>query len=347
MKYILIDTLNLFFRVRHMAPRGSTLNDRLGLSMHMLIMAANKIAKRECTDHVVFAMEGQNNWRKEFYKEYKKQRAIERQKRTEKEIEEEALYFEVFNDFVKFLSESTNCSIIQCDDAEADDVIARFIKLHPDDMHTILSSDSDYYQLISENVAMYNGMSKELITHLGVFDDNGSPVIDKKTNQPKVIGDPKWLLFEKCIRGDTSDNIFSAFPGARKKSTKNKIGLLDAFEDMEKKGYNWNNVMLQRWLDHDEKEHRVLDDYERNKTLIDLDAQPQHIKDAVDKSIISQLLVDNLKYKRPQDVNFKFMKFCGQYDLPQLMQHSDGIVSWMAKPYKGLIFEQYAEEMNG
>lgn len=346
MKYILIDSLNLFFRVRHIAHRGATLNDKLGLSMHMLMAATNKVANREGTDHVVFCLEGQNNWRKEFYKPYKKQRAEERQKRTEAEQEEEALYFEVFNDFMKFIAQDTNCSVIQCDNAEADDVIARFIQMHPEDHHTILSSDTDYYQLINEQVAMYNGVSKELITHLGTFDDNANPVIDKKTQKPKHIGDPKWLLFEKCIRGDKSDNVFSAFPGVRKKGTKNKVGLLDAFDDMERKGYNWNNVMLQRWTDHNEEEHRVLDDYERNKTLIDLTQQPDHIKDAVDEAIINEVLVGDLAFKMPKDINFKFMKFCGLHDLPQLSQQANSIVGWLLKPYKGHILE-LVEEAHG
>lgn len=346
MKYLLVDSLNLFFRVRHIAHRGATLNEKLALSMHMLIAASNKVASREGTDHVIFAMEGDNNWRKKFYSEYKKQRAIERQKRTEEEIEEEQLYFEVFNDFIDFIKSNTNCSVIKANGAEADDVIARFIKMHPNDHHTILSSDTDYYQLINENVAMYNGVDKILITHLGVFDDNAKPVIDKKTEKPKHIGDPKWLLFEKCMRGDKTDNIFSAFPGVRTKSTKKKVGLLDAYADMDKKGYNWNNVMLQRWLDHEEKEHRVLDDYERNKTLIDLDAQPQEIKDAVDEAIVNEVLAGTLTFKQPRDVNFKFMKFCGQHDLPNLLNQSDNIVRWLSKSYQGDILN-ILEEQDG
>ena len=43
------------------------------------------------------------------------------------------------------------------------------------------------------------------------FNDKGKPVIDKKTKEPKTIEDPEWLLFEKCIRGDTSDNILVHF----------------------------------------------------------------------------------------------------------------------------------------
>ena len=101
-----------------------------------------------------------------------------------------------------------------------------------------------------------------------------------------MLGDPEWLLFEKCMRGDSSDNVFSAYPGVRKKGTKNKVGLLEAFEDRKSKGYAWNNMMLQRWTDHNGAEHRVLDDYNRNKELIDLTAMPDEIKDRVDLAII-------------------------------------------------------------
>ena len=60
-----------------------------------------------------------------------------------------------------------------------------------------------------------------------------------------------------------------------KKGTKNKVGLLEAYEDKDPKGFNWNNLMLsQRWVDLNEVEHRVLDDYERNLVLIDSTEQP-------------------------------------------------------------------------
>jgi len=338
MKYILVDSMNLFFRARHIAPRSATLTDRVGLAMHIMIAATNKIAKLEGVDHVVFALDGHKNWRKEFYPPYKKQRADERQKRTESEIEEDELFFEVFDDFIEYFDKKTNCSVIQVDIAEADDIISRWINLHPDDHHIILSSDTDFYQLISDNVHMYNGITKELITLEGNFDDNMNPVIDKKTHEHKKIGDPKWILFEKCMRGDRSDNVFSAFPGVRKKGSKNKTGLLEAFADMDKKGFNWNNLMLQRWIDHNDEEHRVLDDYERNCTLIDLSKQPQYVKDQVDKGIIDVLLLNKLKSLSTKDIAFHFMKFCGQHDLFNLAEkNSDEIIKWLSKPYQGYI----------
>jgi 5'-3' exonuclease len=227
--------------------------------------------------------------------------------------------------------------VIAAPGAEADDVIGRFIQLHPEDEIVIVSSDTDYYQMISHLVQQYNGITKELITIDGNFGDNGKPIIDKKTMEHKHIGDPAWLLFEKCIRGDKSDNVFSAYPGVRKKGTKNKIGLLEAYADRDKKGYNWNNLMLQRWTDHDGVEHRVLDDYERNKVLIDLTAQPQEVIDSVDTAIVNCVLTDSVTLQPPRDVNFQFMKFCGKHDLVRLSEHPQDIVSWLAKPYRGHI----------
>ena len=128
---------------------------------------------------------------------------------------------------------------------------------------------------MQSNVKQYNGIQEVTTTHEGYFDDKGKRVIDKKTKEEKPAPNPQWLLFEKCMRGDSSDNVFSAYPGVRTKGTKKKVGLQEAFPDRESKGYNWNNLMLQRWVDHEGAEHRVLDDYNRNVQLCDLTAQPE------------------------------------------------------------------------
>jgi len=337
-KYILIDTLNLYYRVRHTASRQASIDDKLGMSIHQIFMSAN-LAIRTIgqADHIIFAIDGRQNWRKEFYKPYKRQRADARQKRSEAEVEEDNLFFETLNNLYDFLRNSTNCSVIEQETAEADDVIARWIKLHPNDDHVIISSDSDFQQLVSENVKIFNGITKELITLDGYFDERNKPVVDKKTKGHKILKDPNWLLFEKCMRGDKSDNVFSAYPGVRTNGTKNKVGLIEAFADKDKKGYSWNNIQLHRWMDHDNKEHKVLDDYNRNVTLIDLDAQPQDIKDSVDLTIINTLLIDVYKHIAPSKVTFKFMKFCNTHDLVNLAKYSDNVIKWLSKPYKGEI----------
>tara|TARA_B110000503_G_scaffold120109_1_gene182491 strand:+ start:4684 stop:5691 length:1008 start_codon:yes stop_codon:yes gene_type:complete len=331
MRYVLIDTANMFFRARHTAFRASDPWEKVGVALHTTLMSANKVVKRFEADHVVFALEGRS-WRKDHYKPYKANRQVARQALTESEAEEDKMFWEAYDNLTKYLAERTNCSVLRCPTAEGDDIIARFINLHPDDEHIVISSDTDFVQLIANNVKQYNGITDELITVEGIFDAKGKAVIDKKTKEPKKIPDPAWLLFEKCMRGDTSDNVFSAFPGVRTKGTKNKVGLLDAFEDRTAKGYNWNNMMLQRWTDHNGDEHRVLDDYERNRALIDLTHQPQDIKDTVDLAIIEQV-----SHKDIGQVGVRFMQFCGKFELIKCSDNADSFGRWMNETYKGVL----------
>ena len=289
------------------------------------------MARRFEADHVVFALEGRS-WRKDFYKPYKANRTVARQALTEAEAEEDKMFWETYDALTKYLSEKTNCSVIRCPTAEGDDIIARWIALHPQDEHVIISSDTDFVQLLAQNVKQYNGITDELHSIEGIFDAKGRPVIDKKTKEPKTIPDPQWLLFEKCMRGDSSDNVFSAFPGVRTKGTKNKVGLMEAFADREKQGYNWNNMMLQRWTDPDGMEHRVLDDYIRNVTLVDLTAQPEEVKEVVDLTIKEQI-----SHKDVGQVGVRFLQFCGKYELNKCSEAAESFGSWMNETYKGVL----------
>jgi hypothetical protein len=173
-------------------------------------------------------------------------------------------------------------------------------------------------------------MAKQFITQEGYFDERGKMIVDKKTKEPKTLADPKFILFEKCMRGDGTDNVFSAYPGVRTKGSKNKVGLIEAYADRDKQGFNWNNMMLQRWVDHDGVEHRVRDDYERNKSLIDLTAQPQDIKDKVDGAIR-----DMVRRNTTSSVGIHFMKFCSKYELTRISDQAETYAKWLNSPYLG------------
>lgn len=341
MKYLLIDTANMFFRARHGAHRASDTWTRLGFALHVTLMSANKVVRRFGADHVVFALEGRS-WRKDFYEPYKKNRAVARQAMTETEAEEDRLFWETYDNLTKYLSTKTNCSVVRCATAEADDIIARWIALHPQDEHVIVSSDTDFVQLVAHNVRQYNGITDELITLEGIYDSKEALVVDRKTKQPKTAPDPAWLLFEKCMRGDTSDNVFSAYPGVREKGTKNKVGLREAFADRDRQGYNWNNMMLQRWTDHNGHEHRVLDDYQRNRTLIDLTAQPDDVKRIVDQCINEQI-----SHRDVGMVGAHFLKFCGQYELVKLSEQAEAIGRWLNETYKGVLNDTNSQTRSG
>lgn len=329
MNYALIDTANTFFRARHVASRNTDLSEKIGMALHLTLASVNQVVRNHKIDHVVFCLEGRS-WRKEFYKPYKANRKLDESVMTDAEIEENKMFWETYEMFTNFLRDKTNVSVLREPNAEADDLIARFIALHPDDNHFIISSDTDYVQLITENVKQYNGVANELITLQGFFKDSGKPVIDKKTNKPKVFEDPQYQLFKKCMRGDATDNVFSAYPGVREKGSKNKVGLIEAYADRTKQGFNWNNMMLQRWVDHNGEEHRVRDCYERNRTLIDLTAQPQEVKDKVDDAIRA-----GVRTTTTPQVGIHFMKFCGKYELTKISEQADTYAKWLNNPYKG------------
>ena len=220
--------------------------------------------------------------------------------------------------------------MLQHPQLEADDLIAGWIQSHPDKDHVIISTDGDFAQLVAPNVRQYNGISGVTITHEGYFDEKGKPVVDKKTNAEKTAPDPEWLLFEKCMRGDTSDNIFSAYPGVRTKGTKNKVGLQEAYADRNSKGYNWNNLMLQRWTDHEGVEHQVIKDYQRNVQLCDLTAQPEEIK-AVIKETIDNARNQN---KNVGQVGIRLLKFCNSYSLVKITEQIDSYVEALNAKYQ-------------
>ena len=337
MKYILIDTANLFFKSRHIASRHSDDWEKVGMALHLTLSGVQSIIRRfiggePC--HVVFALEGRS-WRKDFYLPYKANRVQKQSELKDKELELDRMFWETYDQFTTFLKDRTNVSVLRCPVAEADDIIARFVQLHPSDEHYIISSDGDFAQLISPTVKQYNSISGNMITLDGYYDDRGREVKDKKTGTHKKLGEPGFLLFEKCMRGDTSDNVFSAYPGVRTKGTKKTIGLVDAYEDRTAKGFAWNNMMLQRWTDHNGVEHRVLDDYERNVTLCDLTAQPQAIKDQVDEAIRQELNVT-----QKTNVGIHLMKFCAKFELTKISDNVESYARWINLPYSGVLLQE-------
>lgn len=327
MRYLIVDASNTFFRARFASHKQSDTWDKLGFAIHVTMASVAKCWRDQKADHVIFCFEG-HSWRKDFYEPYKKNRAVARAAMTETQAEEDTLFYESFNNLKDFISNRTNCTVLQHGELEADDLIAGWVQAHPNDHHTIVSSDTDFDSIIAENVNRYNGIADELITITGIFDKKGKRVLDKKTKEPKVVPDPNWILFEKCMRGDPTDNVFSAYPGVRKKGTKNKVGLEEAFADKDAKGFAWNNLMLQRWTDHNEVEHRVLDDYHRNVILVDLTAQPEDIR----VKMFETIATNSVPLARPM-IGAHFLKFCGKYDLIKMSEQTNIFVKFLEASY--------------
>ena len=297
------------------------------MALHITLNSIRKAWNDFDADHVVFCLEGRS-WRKDYYEPYKRNRQVARDKMTVTESEEDTAFWEIFDEFKNFVTDKTNCTVMRHSQLEADDLIAGWVQAHPDDNHVIISTDGDFAQLVAPNCSQYNGVANVTIKHTGYFNDDGSEVIDKKTKEAKPAPLPDFMLFEKCMRGDTSDNVFSAYPGVRKKGTKNKVGLIEAYADKTTKGYNWNNMMLQRWTDHEGVEHRVLEDYQRNVVLCDLTAQPGNIR-----SIINDVIEDNMQPKEIQQVGMRLMKFCAKWDMQRIADQAQSYATPLQARY--------------
>jgi len=324
--YIIIDNQNLFMRIRH-GVRAPDTEQQLSLALHIILTSIKKVWNQFDGSHTVFCLEGRS-WRKNVYAPYKANRKAAAVSRTPKEVEDDAVFFEVMDHFVKFVDSQTNCTVLRHHEAEADDMIARWIALHPDDQHVIISSDSDFQQLISPNVKIYNGIVGLLYTHEGIFDKDGK-IAKNKQGVDLPTPDPEWLLFEKCMRGDDGDNVMSAYPGVRTKK------LLEAYADRRTKGFVWNNLMLSKWIDHEGTEHRVKDDFERNRLLIDLSHQPADLIEKFDECIIRSIVRDPRK-----QVGLALMRFCNQQGLVKIEKSSSEYSPCLSAVYRGPLVGQ-------
>ena len=357
--YLLVDMHNLAHRSKH-AVMGDVAT-KAGLALQIAFNSFRQCWRNFKVDHIVVCLESRS-WRKDVYSGYKAQRVLLDATRSRKEREDDEFYFNVIKEFVEYLKNKTNVTVLQTPGAEADDLIARFIQIHPNDNHIIYSGDGDFYQLLADNVKIYDGTKAWTITNKSVLDENGNAAFRKKLmpkrdKEGKIIknrkGEPvkesvkimepvpnaEYELFKKIIRGDSSDNIHPASPGARENGSSKKPGIKEAFDDRHGRGFIWNEFMLQEW----DKVTDTLEDgtpvmtrvrvdreFKFNQQLIDLTAQPQDIKDAMDLTIVEAIQATG---KPLPQIGMWFLKFCNEMDLVNLSKTPSEYAPMLAASY--------------
>lgn len=351
--YAVVDLSNLFHKSRHVTSGEPEL--KVGMAMHIIFRSLRKIHRDFNIDHMVFCVDS-GSWRYDIYPAYKSKRKLARLEATPSEQKESELFFFAMNELTDYLDKKTKTTVLRSYGVEADDFVSRWIYNHPNDQHIIVSGDSDFIQLLSSNVKIYDGISDRLISQDSVIDwakkekhefhpDSGSGKLKVGEVNENFVPETDWwkkALFIKLIRGDVGDGIFSANPGVRYKGSSKRIGIEEAWEDRHEKGFHWNNFFLQTWskldgVDADgqniTKLVKVLDEYKINEKLIDLTKQPEDIKLNMDKTIseaTSKIVVDNT-------VGFNFIKFCKKFDLPNVMNEANAYVEYLSAPYKKML----------
>lgn len=168
---------------------------------------------------VVFDYDGSDE-RKELYSDYKANRTEDWDSLPEEEIP-----FAEEDMIIKCL-EYMGIKTIQSKGMEADDVIASLAMLFDKESKiTIASFDSDFFQLISENVSVLRYRGK------------ASVLWDKALFKEKMGFFPERYVLYKSLVGDTADNIVGV-GGIGKKRGGDIVNQIDSLEDIEASSIN-------------------------------------------------------------------------------------------------------------
>lgn len=308
MKYLIFDISNMLYRTFSVHQKSDG-DDAMGLAVHTALISMNYFYKKFKPDKIVAAMD-HSSWRKQYtrtskcvsQKPYKGNR---RQNMTPTEQERYERFLTHVNDVKELLTEHTSIIALEKKGLEADDFIAGFIQYrdtvsYGEDSYVIVSGDKDFIQLLKyPNVQLFD------------------PRTSKSRSLAEWDNDADFFMFEKCFRGDKSDNVQSAYPGVRK--TRLRKGYVDSYER--------ENLMQHKWVmpDGDDGREVVVGDlYKENQILMDLEKQPEDIR--------KKMMVTILKNEKDPGVysHFHFLGFCGRYELKKVAEQAENFTPMLS-----------------
>lgn len=211
-KVIMIDGNNLLFRSYYAtAYKGNVMRNSKNFptnALYGLVNMLNKIINEEKPSYAMIAFDKGKTFRHDKYKEYKAGRiAMPDELRVQFPIAKE-------------LCEAMGFKVFEVDNYEADDIIGTFAKMVDekiDFVGTIISSDKDLLQLISDDVDVKLLKTTDYIR------------MNKETFMETYGILPIRMIDLKALMGDPSDNI----PGVKGIGEKTAITLLKEYDSLE------------------------------------------------------------------------------------------------------------------
>jgi len=217
-RLVVIDGANAIYRAFFAipslrAPDGLPTNAAYGFASML-----NKVLREESPDFVAVAFDPRGgSFRKRIFDDYKAGR----------DAQPEDLSAQI--PVVRELIEAFRIPLIEIPDFEADDVIAALVKRAPEDVRvTIISTDKDLMQLVSDRVHLLDGVGDrrygpaEVVERFGVT--------------------PDQMLDLRALVGDPSDNI----PGVKGIGAKGAAKLIDEWGTLEALIANADQVKTKR-----------------------------------------------------------------------------------------------------
>lgn len=226
------------------------------LIRHMIVNNLRTIRSKQYQTYgeMVICYDSPYSWRKQTFKYYKEARKRERKK---SDFDWSAL-FKLLNEIKQELTENFPYKVIDVESCEADDIIAVLARTYcHKERVLIISSDGDFQQLQKyPNIDQYSPIMKKMIRCDDAFE----------------------YLFEHIVRGDSSDGVPNIL-------SPDDIFVQESGRQapISKKKYeNWlemwkNSGTTNRDIRCISQEQMVIENINRNSTLIDFDSIPDRI----------------------------------------------------------------------
>lgn len=197
---------------------------------------------------VILAVDSKESWRRKIYPEYKQTRKENRE--TSHDDINWNDFFNAFQEFVEDVKKYFPIYVLQIKYMEADDIAAIITKEFQSEEKIIITSDSDYIQLLKyNNIKIYDPIKAQFIQS----------------------SDPEKQLKIKILMGDKGDNIKAIKPKVGEKTAEKLVEnpelLNELFEDATVSYTKTDGTVVTLG-----EEYKL--NYKRNTALIDLSKIP-------------------------------------------------------------------------
>jgi 5'-3' exonuclease len=156
---------NLYVAISQAKPRKENgvfvTDDFIQFYYHLMLQSLRHISSKfDDYGEIILALDSKNNWRKDFYPDYKGHR---KKGRDDSDVDFET-FFKKVEEFGNILDENFPYTILQVEKAEADDIIGILSeKFGAIENIMVVSSDKDFKQILEFGANLYDPIKKEHI----------------------------------------------------------------------------------------------------------------------------------------------------------------------------------------
>jgi 5'-3' exonuclease len=230
---VLVDGNNLIRRVYHaFIEKDQNIGpDKIGLTLlkETLYLLTSWLHDIKSPTKVILFLDGSPSRRLSLDPEYKKTA-----KRKPVDLGggialKDGSYFEDSVSLIKYVFLKLGCDVCYGPHEEADDLIASFTSQNPDSINIVISSDKDFFQLVSPRTILYRPGATP---HRFYDSERVSEYFQEKFGFPLK---PSQVRMFKTLTGDSSDNI-PGIPRLRK-SAAVRLYEIESIDELSKSGF--------------------------------------------------------------------------------------------------------------